>query len=432
MKKTFLLAFTILVLKVQAQLPVLSLEEAINRALTQNFGLKTLRNDAVITHTNANRANAGFLPFVNLTVSEVPSLGFVNQKIEGRAPISRTNLANNLNATAQMQWTLYDGKRMFFELDRLKEVAALSDLFIKVRAEQIVYDVMRAYYNIVRHQELYRGLQEQMDLYEERYRLAQTRLDVGKGNQLDVLQAQADLNVQKTQLLRQQQQIDIAKLGLKQVITEGVQNVFDVRDSFNIVSNMDYNRLKTNALSQNLNIELLKRQGGIATLVLKQTEATRLPRVSFNPSFSLGRNDNTAGLFRLNQTASLNAGLTLTQPLYVGGNYKRAVDNAKLEIESNKIRQEELAYSLEANLNLAYQNYLNALEILRGEEENKRIAQQSIAIAMERFRLSRSTVLELKQIQQGYEAAVTRAVAAKFEAKMAEIDMMRLSGQLIR
>ena len=57
---------------------------------------------------------------------------------------------------------------------------------------------------------------------------------------------------------------------------------------------------------------------------------------------------------------------------------------------------------------------------------------QSIVIAMERYRLSRSTVLELKQIQQGYEAAVTRAANAKSDAKNAEIEMMRLSGQLIK
>jgi outer membrane protein len=83
-------------------------------------------------------------------------------------------------------------------------------------------------------------------------------------------------------------------------------------------------------------------------------------------------------------------------------------------------------------LNIAYQNYLNAAEILRGEENNKTIARQSIEIAMERFRLSRSTILELALIQQTYENAIFRSISAKFEAKMAEIDLLRLSGSLIR
>lgn len=432
MRIIILFTFLIFSLKVSAQLPNLTLEDAINVALKNNFGIQMGQNDATIARNNVTKGNAGFEPNLNLVVTENPSMGFLNQKLGNGTEANRTNFSNNLNAGLQMSWTLYDGKRMYFTIDRLKELQAIGELGIKIRSEQIVYDVMRAYYNIVRQQELYRGLREQLDLYEERERLAKTRLEVGTGNQLDVLQAQGDLNVQKTQLLRQKQLIDMAKWALKQVITEGVNYDFEVRDSFGILKNMDYNALKTSALSRNINMELLKRQGGVSNLIMKEFQAQRKPRITFNPAFTIGRQDNTAGLFLLNQNAGLNAGVTLTYPILDGNNLKRQAENSRIDIETNKIQQKELSYNLETSLNIAYQNYLNAIEILRGEEENMRIAKASIEIAMERYRLSRSTVLELKQIQQGYEAAVTRAVAAKFDAKNAEIDMMRLSGALIR
>lgn len=432
MRIIFLFTLLIISLTTFAQLPNLTLEEAINIALKNNFGIQIGQNDATIARNNVTKGNAGFEPNLNLVVTENPSMGFLNQKLGNGTESNRTNISNNLNAGLQMSWTLYDGKRMYFTLDRLKELQAIGELGVKIRAEQIVYDVMRAYYNIVRYQELYRGLREQLDLYEERERLAQTRLDVGKGNQLDVLQAQADLNVQKTQLLRQKQLIEIAKLALIQAMTERVNFEFEVRDTFGIIKNMDYNALKNSAFERNSNMELLKRQGGVSNLIMKEFAALRKPRITFNPSFTLGRQDNTAGLFLLNQNAGLNAGVTLTYPILDGNNLKRQVENSRIEIETNKIRQKEWGYSVETNLIITYQNYINAIEILRGEEENMRIAKESIVIAMERYRLSRSTVLELKQIQQGYEAAVTRAVAAKFEAKNAEIEMMRLSGALIR
>ena len=432
MKKISLILALYIPLSMTAQLPNLTLEEAINRALKNNFGIQVGQNDATIAKNNVTKGNAGFMPTLNAVATESPSLGFLNQKLTNGTEVNRVNLSNNLTAGLQMSWTLYDGKRMYFTLDRLKELQTIGELGIKIRSEQIVYDVMRAYFNIVRQQDLYNGLQEQMDLYVERERLAQTRLDVGKGNQLDVLQAKADLNVQKTQLLRQKQLIEVGKLALKQAITEGGDFAFEVRDSFGVIQNLDYNLLKNNALSKNLNIELLKRQGGVANLVMKEFEAQRKPRVTFNPAFTVGRQDNTAGLFLLNQNAGLSGGVTLTYPILDGDNLKRQTENSRIDIETIKIRQKELTYNLEANLNMAYQNYLNAVEILRGEEENMKIAKQSIEIAMERYRLSRSTVLELKQIQQGYEAAVTRAVNAKFDAKTAEIEMMRLSGSLIR
>ena len=418
--------------KVQAQ-TTLTLEEAINRALNQNFGIKVLQNDVKILGNNAVKANAGFLPNVGLTASETPSFGYLNQKLSNGGEVNRTNVSNNLAGSIQLSWLLYDGKRMFFTLDRLKELQGVGEINLKLRSEQLIYDVMRTYFNIVRQQELTKSLEEQLTLFEERLRLASTRLEVGKGNQLDVLQAQSDLSVQKTQLLRQKQAMDIAKLQLSQLLTNSDASLnFDVKDSLSVAAYSDYNILKNNLLAKNLNIALLKKQLGISTLLEKEAESQNKPRVVLNSGFTLGRQDNTAGLFLVNQNTGLNAGVTLTYPLYDGGNIKRQVTNAKIEIESNKLRAQQLEIDLVNSLNIAYQNYLNAAEILRGEENNKTIARQSIEIAMERFRLSRSTILELALIQQTYENAIFRSISAKFEAKMAEIDLLRLSGSLIR
>ena len=436
MKKTLTLA-TLLLFFLQNSLAaqtILTLEEAINRALSQNLGIKVLQNDVKILGNNAVKANAGFSPNINLTASETPSFGYLNQKLSNGGTVDRANVSNNLAGSIQLSWLLYDGKRMFLELDRLKELQGVGEISLRIRSEQLIYDVMRAYFNIVRQQELAKSLEEQLTLFDERLRLASTRLEVGKGNQLDVLQAQSDLSVQKTQLLRQKQATDMAKLQLNQLMTNDIPPsvMFTVKDSLTIGKPTDYNTLKDNLLNKNLNIALLKRQLGISTILEKQAETLNKPRVVFNSGFTLGRQDNTAGLFLVNQNTGLNAGVTLTYPIFDGGNIKRQVANAKIEIESNKLRAGQLQVDLLNSLNIAYQNALNAAEILRGEETNKTIAQQSISIAMERFRLSRSTILELAQIQQTYENAIFRSITAKFEAKMAEIDLLRLSGALIR
>ena len=436
MKKTLTLA-TLLLFFLQNSLAaqtILTLEEAINRALSQNLGIKVLQNDVKILGNNAVKANAGFSPNIGLTASETPSFGYLNQKLSNGGTVDRANVSNNLAGSIQLSWLLYDGKRMFLELDRLKELQGVGEISLRIRSEQLIYDVMRAYFNIVRQQELAKSLEEQLTLFDERLRLASTRLEVGKGNQLDVLQAQSDLSVQKTQLLRQKQATDMAKLQLNQLMTNDIPPsvMFTVKDSLTIGKPTDYNTLKDNLLNKNLNIALLKRQLGISTILEKQAETLNKPRVVFNSGFTLGRQDNTAGLFLVNQNTGLNAGVTLTYPIFDGGNIKRQVANAKIEIESNKLRAGQLQVDLLNSLNIAYQNALNAAEILRGEETNKTIAQQSISIAMERFRLSRSTILELAQIQQTYENAIFRSITAKFEAKMAEIDLLRLSGALIR
>lgn len=415
-----------------AQNAILTLDEAIQKALSQNLGIKVGQNDIKIAQNNAVKGNAGFLPTINLVATETPSLGYLNQKLANGSEVNRTNLSNNLTAGVQLNWLLYDGKRMYLELDRLKELQGIGEINLRIRSEQIVYDVMRGYFNIVRQQELYKSLEEQMNLYDERLRIAQTRLEVGKGNQLDVLQAQTDLSVQKTSLLRQKQAISTAKLVLNQTLSNAPDMAYEVKDTFNITTNYDFNALRNDIVDKNINISLLKKQNGIAMLVQKQIEALKKPRLVFNSSLNLGRQDNTAGLFLVNQNTGLNAGVSLTYPLYDGGNIKRQTENAKIEIESNNFRIQQLQVDLSNSLNLAFQNYQNALEILKAEANNAQIARQSIEIAMERYRLGRSTVLELAQIQQGYENAIFRSVASKFDAKMAEIDLMRISGALTR
>jgi outer membrane protein len=426
-----IICFFLMPFKNHAQ-SLLALDEAIAKALQQNLGIKVSQNDIEIAKNNAVKGNAGFLPTVNAVGSLVPSFGYLNQKLSNGNKVDRTNLSNNVTGGVQLSWLLYDGKRMFLELDRLKELQGLGEINLRIRSEQIVYDVMRAYFNIVRQQELYKSLDEQLNLFEERLRLAQARLDVGKGNQLDVLQAQTDLNVQKTNLLRQKQAIETGKLQLNQLMSSAPNTVFDVKDSLMVRPNWDFAELKNNAVNKNLSVDLLTKQMGIAMLVEKQIETLQKPRLTLNSAFTLGRQDNTAGLFLVNQNTGLNAGVSVIYPLYDGGNIKRQKSNAKIEIESNKLRIDQIRTDLTNALNLAYQNYLNALEILRGEQENAKVARQSIALAMERYRLSRSTVLELAQIQQVYENTVFRSVAAKFEAKMAEIDLMRISGMLTR
>ncbi|NJN33010.1 MAG: TolC family protein [Saprospiraceae bacterium] len=261
--------------------------------------------------------------------------------------------------------------------------------------------------------------------------MAQTRLDVGRGNQLDVFQAQSDLNTQKTALMRQNQAIAMAKMLVNQLMMDETTLNFTPADSLILNENIDFGQLKRDAVGKNNTLNLLKRQQGIAILTQKEAETFRKPRIVANSSFNLGRTDNTAGFLLLNQSAGLNAGITLTYPIYDGGNIKRQVENAKIATESTGFQIKETEYNIASNLNLAFQNYKNALEILRGEEENIKISRQSIEIAMERFRLSRSTILELRQIQQSYEAALIRAISARFDAKNAEIDMLWLSGNLV-
>lgn len=410
----------------------LNLDAAIQQALEKNFYLKIAQADTKIADNNNTKENAGYAPTLTLTAGETPSVGFTNQRLSNGTELNRLNISNNVNTSLQLQYTLFDGGRRQVVFERLGALSALTRLQFNQRAELVVYDVSRLYTNVVRQQDLVRAFAEQLDLYTERLNLAKIRLEVGKGNALDMLQAETDLNVQKLQLERQKQAVAVAKMQLYQAMNIDVQQI-----NFNIVDTLTFGQPDTavffqNMLEKNKQIQVLMQQHKILTFNQKEADLLLKPRINLVPAASFSRNDNTAGLFLTNQNAGINAGISLVYPLYDGHNARRQQQNARLEIEKNSFLQAQTNLELKAALYIAYQNYQNAVAILRGEEENKKIAFQAIDIAMERFRLGRSTVLELKQIQKNYEDAMLRTVNSKYEAKMAELEMMRLAGFLFK
>ena len=414
---------------VLAQTKNLSLEEAMKVSLANNFGIKISQNDAHIAANNVSRGNAGLEPSLGLVSNLTPSTGYTNQEFSTGTSVSKGSLGNVFSVGLQGNYIFYNGKRSLLEFDRLGELKNLADINVRLSIEQVVYDVMRSYYNIIRQQELYDALKDQLNYYEERARLAQSRLDIGSGNKLDVFQTQSDLQIQKTQLLRQEQQIQIGKIQLKQLMLLKDEFNYVITDSLRL-KNYSLTELQNNAKTNNIQNEILKHQTATAYIVSQQIEAQKKPTISFNPGVFLGRNDNNAGLTLVNQNLTLSANINLTMPLYDGKNIQRQINNSKIDLESYKLRKDQLEYNLIETVNLQYQYFNNAQAIIKSEEENLKVARQSIEIAMERFRLSRSTILELNTFQQVFENGISRLVAAKYDAKIAEIELLRLSGAL--
>lgn len=435
MKKIYLAPFLLFYAQItfaQAALSPLTLEQAVQKALQNHIGIKILGNNVRIAQNNVTKANAGFLPNVNAVASETPSLSYTHQEFSNGNTINRITAGNNLNLGVQMNWTLYDGRRMEATYDRLKEMATLGELNVKIRTEQVIAEVLKSYYNVLKNKDLYVALKLQTDLYEARLNLATIREEVGKGNHLDVLQAQTDLQTQKILILKQQQLIEPAWIILKQAMNVAQEDRFDTVDSLQNIDNQEIAISKEMVFKNNRAFALNQLQTGILMLSKKETEALLKPRVNFNAGYNFGRTDNQAGLILLNQNNGLSAGVSAIYPLYDGGNIKRQVENINLEIESNKLIIKQLENDLWSNVQWMQNSYQNAVAISKGESEIQTLAKQSLEIAMERYKLGRTTILELKQLQKLYEDSLVRTIIARYDAKFAAIELMRLSGQLLR
>ena len=136
-----------------------------------------------------------------------------------------------IDASLNLNWTLFDGMRMFMARDRLGKFVELGELRIKGQVIATVSEVMRLYYDVIRQQQQLRAIEEQMQLSEERMRLAQYKFDIGTGAKPDLLQAQIDLNGQRSAYLTQQTNINKAKELLNNLLVLPTGSDFSVADS---------------------------------------------------------------------------------------------------------------------------------------------------------------------------------------------------------
>ena len=142
--------------------------------------------------------------------------------------------SNNLISSVNLNWTLFDGLKMFATRERLAEFQRLGELSVRNQVVATVASILTTYYNIVRQKQQLRAIEEQMSIDEERVKIADRKYSVGLGSKPELLQAKVDLNAQKAAALQQQTLITQLKEQLNQLINRPTGTYFEVRDSIPI------------------------------------------------------------------------------------------------------------------------------------------------------------------------------------------------------
>jgi len=310
-----------------------------------------------------------------------------------------------------------------------------GELEIKDQIVNTVATVMNNYYNIVRQKQQLRSIEEQMSIDSERVRLAQYRLDVGVGIKPDLLQSKIDLNAQKAAQLQQQALIEQLKEQLNQAMAFPQFTMYDVVDTITINTLISLGEVM-NAAEKNPSMLMARKNIDIANLTLRETKAGLYPTVSFNSAYNFSRTTNQVVINNFstlfNQVQGLNYGFTATIPILNNFNTRRLIKQAKWNVGYQNIVYESQRSITDLSVINAFQNYEQQKKALALEEENILLARENLDIVFETYKLGAATLLQLKLAQNSLADAENRLIEARYNAKLSETELMRLSGQLIK
>lgn len=416
---------------------LLTVEEAVATALKNNYDIELLRNDSASFALDKSYAKAAFLPRLNASTGLVFNNNDQLQKFSDGTKRERKGIrSNNLSGAVQLNWTLFDGYKMFATRDKLNEFVNLGELNIKNQMVISVADVIKNYYGIVHQKQQLKAIEEQMSINEERVKLADKKLSVGLGAKPELLQSKLDLNAQKAARLKQQTLIVQIKEQLNQLMNVALQTVYEVSDSIPINTSITLEEILASVESSNPALLVTKKNLQIAQLTLKERKAERLPVVSFNSAYNYNRTDNKAvvnpftPLFSRNN--GFNYGLGISIPILNGYNTKRQIQQSQLDIDFINLSYQNQKAKIDVAIVNAFKDYQMQQQALALEEENILLAKENVFIAVERYRLGITTYIELRETQKSLEDAYNRLLAARYNTKLAETELLRLKGDLVK
>jgi outer membrane protein TolC len=416
---------------------ILPLEEAIATALQNNYNILLAKNDSTAAALDLSYKNAGFLPRVNGNLGTVWNNNAQKQILsDGTKRESKGLKSNNLTAQLALNWTLFDGMKMFATRDKLAEFVRLGELGIKNQLVNTVAAVITTYYNIVRQKQQLKAVEEQMALSQERVKLAQYKLDIGVGTKPDVLQGKVDLNAQKAAQLLQQTLIAKLKEELNQVMNAQQSTMYEVADSIPINTFLSLGDIQSGMESNNPSLLIAKKNIDIAGFTLKERKAERFPTVTFNSAYNFNRNKNQTVINSFstlfNRSKGLNYGLTASIPILNNFNNKRQIQQAQLDIQYNQIVYDNQKSLLNLSIINAYKDYEQQKRALALEEESILLAKENVNILFQVYRLNSTTLIQLKEAEKSLGDAYNRLIAARYSTKVAETELLRLKGDLIK
>ncbi len=427
----FVLTFCASLLLAQTNAPLLTAEEAVRIALENNFTIRLVQADADIAKTNNTKGNAGMLPTVNLVANETFTLSTFQQKLSNGTEFNALGAPfNTASAGVQLNWPLFDGRRMFIAKQRLEAQEALGQLNLQSQVQQTTADVLQAYYDIVRGRQQEKALAEVITLNQERLRIAEARLAAGFAGQTDALQARIDLNQRRSDLLNQENVTLSAKQALNQLLARAPETSFEVDET--LVNN--YTPERTSLLqkiqTQNPTMLSLQKSSEVAALLTDEARTLNKLRINGIGQFNALRSDNGSGFQRSNTQAGLTIGGSLVYPLYNGGNFKRQVQVAQLQAQQAGIQVDAQRLSIESSLDNQLAFFKTQQQVLLLEEENVTNARENLNVSTERFRLGQTNALETQTAQNTLEQALFRRNLALYNLKITELQLRLLAGEL--
>jgi len=423
----------------------LSLAQAIEIGIQNNYQIEIARQNLQVATNNNDWGAAGRYPRVDLNLNS--NNGYRNARSPGFL-LEQSALSGGITPSIDASWTIYDGKRVKISKQQLVEIENQTTLGISVATENTIQAIILAYNRTLIQEEQLTTLREVLTLSRDRIEYQNVRKEFGQAGKFDLLQTQDAYLNDSTNILIQENNVATAYRDLNLAMgQDDLSKVYELSDGLNYEpKTYELAELEQSLFTNNQNLQSLMINRELANINTQFQESFKKPTISLGSGLvydltgtsgtqllSFGgeppfETDNSG----TNKTFNFYFNIQANYNLFDGGNKKRNIENAKVDELVAQLTINELKRTLSNQLQNALANYNNQLRLVKLTENLIDNAQQNLTIGEERFKGGLITSFDYRNIQLSFVNASQARLNAIFNLKNTEVELMRLTGDLIK
>jgi outer membrane protein len=401
------------------QADTLTINQAVELGLKNNFSIRLARVGNDRNYCNRKLKKGVLLPTLRLDGSAATTGSSV-----ALTPGGNTE-SNEVRTTATLNWTLFDGFKMFYTGRKIDEQITLNELATRHEIESAVAEIMTAYYMLTAQRSLLDAARKQLTFSKAHLDFTNAQFEYGRVGRREVLNQMVLINADSSQVLARRldvtQALHTLNIALGRTPDMSVQ---PQRDTLVVLPEKDARFWYYEALEHNTGLKMAVIRRNISRTSFAISRAALWPTLAVNSSVATVFTEPT-------DYVRLRGEATLSIPLFSGFSKITATENAALDTVAATLTVEQQRLELQSIIYRQWEQFENSYHSVLFEREAIVRARQSLDLSEEQFRLGRISALQLREAQLALINAQVRYETALFQNKAVALQLKQLAGRIV-
>lgn len=445
-----LTCFLIIPLVTFAQAEQITLQQAIDLAIENNYQLKQAENNLNLSESDIKSEYADFLPSIsgNLSGSRTAGQQFIFDRFsEGLDPFVNIT-SQSMSGRVGADITIFDGFNNILTLRASQQSKVSSEESLRRARENVIFNTASRYLQVLLDMQLLEIAEENLVTSQRQLEQIEAQVEVGSlptvdlynqeaqvaNDELTVTQRKNALNMSKLLLIRQ---LQIDPQGEYEFVIPDLPEQQDVA----MLSMFDLNDLVDQAMMNRADIKSEVADINSLRYQLRIAKGNLYPSISasaglssrYSDQYTLAGEDVSFNDQFFDQQVNRSLGLSINIPIFQNWNRMNNIQSAQVQLKNAELSLDNTRLQVIQEVTQAYNDYESYLQEFNAAEKSLIASEKAFETQQERYNVGASTLIELSEAQSSFVEAQANYTQSRynliFQEKLLDYYLGQFTGE---